>query len=249
SGPGQFNTPSGVAVSDTRLVVADKGNARLQIFDPSGAFLFAVSAPASLGSMHPFGVALDPQGRMVAVDEPGDRVLAFDAAGNFLFAAGRDGNALGRMNDPRGIAASPLGMLYVADHDNKNVQKLDAFQNFVLRFNGSGSLPQPVGAALDSAGRLFVTDIQRDQILEFGLTAGGSSGLQFLSDPNGLMGSGQDERLSNGALAGGAADPSFVFHDAFVFPNPSKGGAVPTLHAEVGIADRVTFKIYSIAGQ
>jgi len=34
-----------------------------------------------------------------------------------------------------------------------------------------------------------------------------------------------------------------------VFPNPAKGGAVPTIHAEVGVADRVTFKIYNIAGQ
>ena len=46
-----------------------------------------------------------------------------------------------------------------------------------------------------------------------------------------------------------ATDPSFAWHDVYVFPNPARGGAIPTLHAEVGIADRVTVKIYNVAGQ
>src|SRR5205085_2279881 len=44
-------------------------------------------------------------------------------------------------------------------------------------------------------------------------------------------------------------DPSFAFREVFVFPNPAKGGAVPTIHIEVGVVDRVTVKIYNVAGQ
>ncbi|MFH1726743.1 MAG: T9SS type A sorting domain-containing protein, partial [Elusimicrobiota bacterium] len=47
----------------------------------------------------------------------------------------------------------------------------------------------------------------------------------------------------------GAADPSFTLRDMYVFPNPAVGGARPTLHAAVGIADKVTLRIYNMAGQ
>jgi hypothetical protein len=40
----------------------------------------------------------------------------------------------------------------------------------------------------------------------------------------------------------------FSFGDVYVFPNPSKKGDVPTLHIEVGAADKITARIYDIAG-
>ena len=42
-GPGQFDLPHGIAVdADGRVYVADRGNARIQIFDAGGRFLDAV---------------------------------------------------------------------------------------------------------------------------------------------------------------------------------------------------------------
>ncbi|MFH1723780.1 MAG: T9SS type A sorting domain-containing protein [Elusimicrobiota bacterium] len=45
------------------------------------------------------------------------------------------------------------------------------------------------------------------------------------------------------------ADPTFTLRDVYVFPNPAVGGAKPTVHIAVGIADKVTIRIYDIAGQ
>jgi hypothetical protein len=40
----------------------------------------------------------------------------------------------------------------------------------------------------------------------------------------------------------------FAFGDVYVFPNPVRGKQVPTLHAEVGAAERVSTRIYDVAG-
>ena len=46
-----------------------------------------------------------------------------------------------------------------------------------------------------------------------------------------------------------SADSSFRLGEAYVYPNPAKGGNVPTFHVEVGIADTVKIRVYTVAGQ
>lgn len=46
-----------------------------------------------------------------------------------------------------------------------------------------------------------------------------------------------------------AADPGFTLRDVYVFPNPAKRGANPTVHIEAGQADRVDIRIYDISGE
>ncbi|MFA5140503.1 MAG: LamG-like jellyroll fold domain-containing protein [Elusimicrobiota bacterium] len=55
--------------------------------------------------------------------------------------------------------------------------------------------------------------------------------------------------LGQGITTAAAADSAFVLREVFAFPNPAVGGAKPTIHVEVGIADQVTIRIYDIAGQ
>ena len=48
SGPGQFDTPHGIAVSpDDEIYVADRGNRRIQVFEPDGTYIreFTVDVP------------------------------------------------------------------------------------------------------------------------------------------------------------------------------------------------------------
>jgi len=40
----------------------------------------------------------------------------------------------------------------------------------------------------------------------------------------------------------------FDFGEVFVFPNPTKGGEIPTLHVEVGQADQVGYRVYDVSG-
>jgi hypothetical protein len=52
-----------------------------------------------------------------------------------------------------------------------------------------------------------------------------------------------------GAVAAAGADTSFVLRDLYVFPNPAVRGARPTIHLAVGVADKVTIRIYDVSGQ
>jgi hypothetical protein len=40
----------------------------------------------------------------------------------------------------------------------------------------------------------------------------------------------------------------FSFGEVYVYPNPTTQGNIPTLHVEVGAADRVTARLYDISG-
>lgn len=247
SGPGEFRTPAGVAVQNGRLVVADPGNARLQVFNTAGSFLFEVRAPASMGAMHPVAVALDGSGRLAATDAENQRVLIFDGTGQWLATRGTKGTALGQFQSPQGIAASALGAFTVADQTHANVQKMDPYLNFVLSFKATNSLVAPMGAAFDVDGRLWVTDRERNMVFAFGLKPGALAGEQWAMDPENLMDSDRDNE--GAPFPVGTGDASFLFREVFVYPNPARGGAIPTLHMEVGMADQVTLTIFNVAGQ
>ncbi len=46
-----------------------------------------------------------------------------------------------------------------------------------------------------------------------------------------------------------SADPAFRLGEVYVYPDPARGGAVPTFHIEAGLADRVEIYIYNVAGE
>ncbi|MBI4655558.1 MAG: right-handed parallel beta-helix repeat-containing protein [Elusimicrobia bacterium] len=57
-------------------------------------------------------------------------------------------------------------------------------------------------------------------------------------------------RVSEGGnISISAADPVFRLGEVYVFPNPAKGGKVPTFHVEAGLADSVKIRVYTVAGQ
>lgn len=252
SGPGEFSSPNGLAVSNTRLVVADKGNGRLQVFDPNGTFLFEIRPSSS--SIRPFAVALDAVGNIYTTDEMNNRMVAFASDGTYLYSAGTTGREGGGFRQPQGMAVGALGSVFVVDRQNNLVQRVNPFQQFVSVFGTKFGLAFPVGAAIDSTGRLLVTDTQKNRILRFGITPGFTqTGLLFTEDPQNLMSAPDSLPTVHGARstdprAPGAADSSFALREIFVYPNPAKNGAVPTLHIETGIADRVQVKIYDLAG-
>ncbi|MDO8805229.1 MAG: IPT/TIG domain-containing protein [Elusimicrobiota bacterium] len=47
----------------------------------------------------------------------------------------------------------------------------------------------------------------------------------------------------------GTLSAEFKLGEVYVYPNPAKGGKVPTFHIEVGTADSVKIKVFTVAGQ
>ena len=121
TGPGQFDLPHGIALdSSGKVYVADRSNARLQIFDSNGKYLAEWKGP-EFG--RPWAVRVGPDGFAYVVDggdlasAPPDRarVLIVDLKGKVVDSFGRFGNYDGQFVWPHDVAIGNAGAVYVGD--------------------------------------------------------------------------------------------------------------------------------------
>jgi len=121
SAPGQFNIPHSIALDSLgQVYVADRGNARLQIFDQNGQFISEWKGE-SLG--RPWAVRISEAGFVFIVDG-GDqsefwpdraRTIKLDKGGNLLAAFGSYGRGPGQFIWPHTIALGSDGALYIGE--------------------------------------------------------------------------------------------------------------------------------------
>lgn len=132
-GPGQFNLPHGITLDvQGRVIVCDRENERLQVFDAKGGFLHEWRGP-HIGK--PYGVATAPDGRILAIDggspslRPAERgkAVVLDAQGQVIDTFGAHGDQPGQFRLGHDIGIGPDGAVYVAEGTGARVQK------FVLR--------------------------------------------------------------------------------------------------------------------
>ena len=119
TGPGQFDTPHTVLVDDQeRLIVGDRENYRIQIFDGEGKFL---TQWAGAGS--PWGLALSKEGHFYMSDGYNERLSKLDLEGRVLATFGRSGRAAGEFRYAHHIALGTGEELYVSEIHNWRVSK------------------------------------------------------------------------------------------------------------------------------
>jgi DNA-binding beta-propeller fold protein YncE len=188
--PGEFGQelqgPWGIAVSEEFVFVADTWNHRILKFSLEGQFLAAFGQNGDIGS-DPLGGGLGiffgPRGlvnvgnELLAITDTGHhRIQIMDFNGNFLGQVGNNGEfgaALGQFYEPVGIAAGPDGSVYVTDTWNGRMQQLtgDLFplRDWDMETNWAGnfSLNNKPYVAVDSGGRVFVTDPEDSRVLIF----------------------------------------------------------------------------------
>jgi peptidylamidoglycolate lyase len=118
---GQFDTPHSLALDPNgNVYVADRGNARLQIFDEDGNFLNEWKG-SWLG--RPWAVRINANGNIYIVDG-GDqssfwpdraRIQKIDSEGNVLASFGSYGAEPGQFIWPHTIALGQDGTLYIGE--------------------------------------------------------------------------------------------------------------------------------------
>jgi peptidylamidoglycolate lyase len=124
--PGQFHLPHGVAF-DGRLYVADRANARIQIFDADGALLDVWSGP-TIG--RPWGLAIGADHHVFLIDggdqidaHPAGRAVELDHDGDVVTTWGTFGSAEGQFDAGHAISVGPDGSVYVVEQVGKRIQK------------------------------------------------------------------------------------------------------------------------------
>lgn len=128
-GNGEFNLPHGIAVDvQGRVIVCDRENERLQVFDAKGGFLHEWKGP-QIGK--PYGVGMGPNGHVFVIDggspslKPAERgkAVELDASGTVIDTFGSSGSGPGQFQLGHDIALGPDGAVYVAEGTGARVQK------------------------------------------------------------------------------------------------------------------------------
>jgi peptidylamidoglycolate lyase len=129
-GPGELATPHSIALDGAgRVYVADRGNARVQVFEPDGRYVTEHKSEA-LG--RPWALAFDRAGYAFVVDggdqnlQPPDRarVSRLDPEGNLVTSFGSYGEEPGQMIWPHDVAVGQDGSIYVGEvGQGRRIQK------------------------------------------------------------------------------------------------------------------------------
>ncbi|WP_438000973.1 hypothetical protein WMF26_15605 [Sorangium sp. So ce185] len=127
-GRGQFDTPHGIATDDEgRVYVADRENARVQVFSADGGYL-AQWKSAALG--RPWAIAFGPDRHVYVVDggdqdpeRPRGHVLRLNLGGEIVDRWGTSGDGPGEIDWGHGIAVGRDGSVYVTSLTGRGVQK------------------------------------------------------------------------------------------------------------------------------
>jgi peptidylamidoglycolate lyase len=128
-GEGEFRLPHGLTIDGRgRVIVCDRENERLQVFDARGRFLELWQGP-QIGK--PYGIANSADGGVLVIDggspslkpQLRGKAVELDAAGRVIDTFGSFGKEPGQFQLGHDIAVGPDGAVYVAEGTGARVQK------------------------------------------------------------------------------------------------------------------------------
>ena len=124
--PGAFNGPTHIAFAHDQLYIADTLNARIQIFDAQGEFVFAFGDRGiQLGDLvRPKGVSVDSEGNIYVIESFHDHLLVYDKTGRLLLPIGGTGKHIGQFYLPSGVWIDGRNRIFISDMFNGRVMVL-----------------------------------------------------------------------------------------------------------------------------
>ncbi|EJD76381.1 B-box zinc finger family protein [Loa loa] len=170
SADGQFCRPWGICCDNKgRIIVADRSNNRVQIFDKEGNFLHKFGSPGTRPGQfdRPAGITNE----IVVADKDNHRVQVFSERGDFLLKFGERGRTPGLFNYPWGVAVNSFNQIAVSDTRNHRVQMFSPQGHFIRKFGFDNSLynyknlDSPRGVCFLHDGQLVITDFNNHRLV------------------------------------------------------------------------------------
>ena len=136
--PGQLQEARGIAVDkENRIIVCDRNNFRVQVFDSSGLFLFSFGKKDDGKGEFPGGplsVAVSKDGKIFVCDFDRSSVLMFNSKGEYL----------GLLKPPEGVSQTAgrlshvvvdeEGRVYVDDCENRVIYEFSSSTEYLSHF-------------------------------------------------------------------------------------------------------------------
>lgn len=162
--PGQFQDPTGIAVTDDEVFVADARNSRIQVFDKQGRF------------RRSFGELI--LGRPMNLTVAGERLYVPDFFRDVVHVFSLSGKLLHQLeppdgfDSPGGVGVYPDGSLLVADSYGQRIVHLANDGSVIRQWQGqgyrAGRFNYPTDVAVSGDGSFYVADGYNDRIQHFG---------------------------------------------------------------------------------
>ncbi len=123
-GEGEFNLPTELRLDGSNLLVVDAMNFRVQVFDRSGTFQYAIGKIGDdTGAMfRPKAVSVDSEGDLYVVDALWGVVQVFNRQGQLLYYFGSKGTHAGEFQLPAGLFIDHDDHVFVVDSYNRRIQ-------------------------------------------------------------------------------------------------------------------------------
>ncbi len=177
----RLDTPSGICLVSTGIVVSDTNNNCLRQVVPGG-IITSLFAPGGLALANARGIALDAIGNLYIADTDNNRIRKLGISGSVNTVAGTGATGFSgdgglaisaQLQGPQGVFVDAAGNIFIADTDNNSVRKVDPFgiittvagiSGAVGAFSGDGGpaisarLQNPHGIFVDASGNLFIAD-------------------------------------------------------------------------------------------
>jgi len=121
---GEFNFPTELRLDGPNLLVVDAMNFRVQVFDRTGTFRYAIGKiGSSTGAVfRPKAVGVDSEGDLYVVDALWSVVQAFNRHGELLYYFGGKGTLPGQFQLPSGMFIDHDDRIFVVDSFNRRIQ-------------------------------------------------------------------------------------------------------------------------------
>jgi DNA-binding beta-propeller fold protein YncE len=165
----QFKKPLAVTVANGRIYVSDSDNARIQVFDNTGNFLFTFGERGyGAGEMqYPYGIAGDRNGNIYVSELRLGRVQVYDGDGTFLREFAPDARQDGRITSPGDMVIMD-NTLYLTEITQNHVLLFNLETEELVKTVGMrGDLLAPNGIAVDQSGYMYVVDTGRQRVVVY----------------------------------------------------------------------------------